>query len=135
MNDRIVIYQVIVATITANEGRRQRATTAYLSMIAAITTVAAAIPGLPLIVPASVILVIALTWLATVQYFRRLAQAKFAVIAEIEKDLEFSAFKLERQYSESKRKFFHMKLTHLEMILPVLAILGSTAYILHWIIF
>ena len=134
MNDRIVIYQVIVATITANEGRRQRATTAYLSMIAAIAT-AAAIPGLPLIVPASVILVIALTWLATVQYFRRLAQAKFAVIAEIEKDLEFSAFKLERQYSESKRKFFHMKLTHLEMILPVLAILGSAAYILYWIIF
>ena len=133
MNERIEIYKVVVDTIIANEGRRQRAATACLGMIAAITTAMAAIPELPLIAPMLAILVIALTWLATVWYFRRLAQAKFAVIAEIEESLVVPAFKHEWQHFKNGRTFFHLSLTYLEMVVPVLAAASSAAYILYWI--
>lgn len=133
MNERIEIYKIVVDTITANEGRRQRAATSCLGMLAAITTAMAAIPELPLIAPMLAILVIALTWLATVWYFRRLAQAKFAVIAEIEETLVVPAFKQEWQHFRNGRNCFHLSLTYLEMVVPALAAAGSAAYILYWI--
>ena len=97
------------------------------------TSSANTIPELPLIAPMLAILVIALTWLATVWYFRRLAQAKFAVIAEIEESLVMPAFKHEWQHFKNGRTFFHLSLTYLEMVVPVLAAAGSAAYILYWI--
>ena len=133
MNEHLEIYKVVVDTITANEGRRQRANAAYLGMLAAIATVAAAIPQLPLIAPVSAIFVIALTWLATVLYFRRLAQAKFAVITEIEKTLVLPAFKLEWQHFKGQRSFFQLGLTHLEMVIPAGVAACGAAYILYWI--
>ena len=36
MSERLEIYKILVDTITANEGRRQQATTSYLGIIAAI---------------------------------------------------------------------------------------------------
>jgi len=132
VNEHLEIYKIVVGSITANEGRRQRATAAYLSMIAAIATASVAIPNLPLIVPTSAIFVIALTWLATVLYFRRLAQAKFAVINEIEKELIFPAFQCEWRYFKDKRGFFSMSLTYIEMVVPAGAAVGSVVYIMYW---
>ena len=103
-------------------------------MLAAIATAAAAIPELPLIAPVSVVFLLALTWLVTVLYFRRLAQAKFAVIAEIEENhLSLPAFKLEWQHFNGKKKFYHLSLTHLEMVIPVGVAIVSAAYILYWL--
>ena len=132
VNEHLEIYKIVVDTITANEGRRQGTTTAYLGMLAAIATVTAAIPGLPLIAPMLAVFVIALTWFATVLYFRRLAQAKFAVITEIEKKLVLPAFKLEWQHFKGKRKFVHLSLTYLEMVVPAGAAVVSFGYILYW---
>ena len=87
----------------------------------------------PLIAPVSAIFVIALTWLATVLYFRRLAQAKFAVITEIEKTLVLPAFKLEWQHFKGQRSFFQLGLTHLEMVIPAGVAACGAAYILYWI--
>ena len=133
MNEHLEIYKIIIDTITANEGRRQRTTTAYLGMLAAITTATAAIPGLSLIASMLAVFVISLTWFSTVLYFRRLAQAKFAVIAEVEKELVLPAFKLEWQHFKGKRKFVHLSLTYLEMVVPFCAAVVSFAYILYWI--
>lgn len=132
MSEHLEIYKIVVDTVTANEGRRQRSATAYLGMLAAIATAAAAIPGLPLIAPAFVSLILALTWLATVWYFRRLAQAKFSVINKIEGDLAFPVFQLEQEHLKSARCFFKFDLTHLEMIVPIVVIILSVGYISYW---
>lgn len=133
MNEHLEIYKVVVDTITANEGRRQRTTTTYLGMLAAITTATAAIPGLPLIVSMLAVFVISVTWVTTLLYFRRLAQAKFAVIAEIEKELALPAFNLEWQHFKDKGKLIRLSLTYLEMMVPASAAAVSFAYILCWI--
>ena len=134
MNEHLEIYKVVVNTITANEERRQRIAIAYIGMLSAIVMVTSAIPKLPLVVSALVIFVIALTWFATVWYFRKLAQAKFAVIAEIEKNLVLAAFKQEWGHFRGKNCSFKLSLTYLEMVVPVFAIFGSIGYILYWLI-
>lgn len=131
MTEHLEIYKIVVGTITANEGRRQRATAAYLGMIAAIATAAAAIPNLPWLVPTLIILVIALTWLGTLLYFRRLAQAKFAVIQELERKLILPAFEREWGHFQGKRGFFSMSLTYIEMVVPAGTAIGSVVYIMY----
>ena len=135
MTEHLEIYKIVVGTITANEGRRQKATATYLGMIAAIATVASAIPNLALIVPATIMLIIALIWLATLLYFRRLAQAKFAVIKEIEKKLALAAFEREWKYFKDKRVSFGLSLTYIEMVIPVVAAIGSFCYVTYWLVY
>ncbi|MDE0251002.1 MAG: hypothetical protein OXK72_08375 [Gammaproteobacteria bacterium] len=132
MSEHLEIYKIVVNTITANEERRQRTAIAYIGMLSAIVMVASALPKLPLVIPALVILVIALTWFATVLYFRRLAQAKFAVIAEIEQNLVLAAFKQEWRYFKGRNCYFKLSLTYLEMVVPTGACLISASYILYW---
>ena len=103
-------------------------------MIAVIATVASALPNLPLIVPATIILVIALTWLATLLYFLRLAQAKFTVIKEIEKELVLAPFEHEWKYFKDKGGLFSLSLTHIEMVVPTVAAIASFGYMLYWLV-
>ena len=82
---KLEIYKIFVGTITASENRRQQASTVYLGMIAAVFTVMASIKNIELIFPVLVILVTSVLWWLTINYFRRLAKAKFSVIAPLRK--------------------------------------------------
>ena len=130
MNERLEIYKIFVETITANEGRRQQAATAYLGIMAALFTAAWSIPDLPRLIPAIAVLVISITWFATVQYFLHLAQAKFAVIQEIEKEFSLPAFKLEWDYFNKHNGNGFLRLTRIEQVVPALAAIICAGYIL-----
>ena len=67
-------------------------------------------------------------------YFRRLAQAKFAVIKEIEKNLEIAPFDLELQYFKRRERLFSLSLTYIEMVLPFCIALGSIGYIAYLVV-
>ena len=129
MSERIEVYRTFVGTITAAESRRQRASTAYLGMVAAVATVSVAVPGLSKVWLATVILVVALTWLATVAYFRRLAKAKFAVIEEIENGMEIPVFRNEWRHFKRQNGRFAPSLTRLEMVPPFVIALSSGVYV------
>lgn len=131
MGQRPEVYATFVATISAAESRRQRASTVYLGMVAATMTIGAALPDVPRIVPATIILIIALTWLATIMSFRRLAKAKFAVVKELEKDFHLPPFQREDVYFKASRSRFNWRLGNFEMVPPILAALGSAAYLVY----
>lgn len=127
---KIEVYKIFVSTITANESRRQRALTVYLGMTAAVATVTSSINDIELIVPAIVVWVISAIWWLSVKYFRNLAQAKFKVIAELEKDFPIAPFKIE--WEKFKRRRNLISLTHLEMVVPTLVFILATIYIIFW---
>jgi len=129
LNHRLEIYKVFVTTITANENRRQRASTIYLAMLAAIATVASSIRDMDLIYPVMVILLISIIWLCNIIYFLKLAQAKFLVVAEIEKNLPIAAFGMEWQTFKDNKRWWQISLTKLEMTVPVLAIVLCISYV------
>lgn len=117
IDQKIEIYGIFVRTITATENRRQQASTIYLGIIVAVFTVAGAVDDLPTVLPAIATLCTSIIWLVTVQYFRRLAQAKFAAIKSLESDFPVAPFKLEWQefHRNQRRK---IGLTQIEMIAP-----------------
>ena len=134
LDRKLEVYKVFVSTIIASENRRQQASTTYLGMIAAIVTVVGAIRDMALIYPAVVTWVISVLWFLSIRYFRKLAQAKFSVIAEIEKDLPIAALMMEWREFRGERND-QIGLTHLEMILPILTVVVCTTYIVLWVIF
>ena len=130
---RLEIYSIFVQTITAAEHRRQQTSSVYLAMIVAVVTAAGAIRDIPLWLTAVVSFTIALVWLLSICYFRRLAKAKFHVIRQLEACFPMAAFKEEEtEYKKGGRK--QLGLTFLEMIVPVAILLASGTYLVTVII-
>lgn len=129
MNWRPEVYTTFVSTISAAESRRQRASTVYLGMVAAIATIGSGLTDVPTVVPAASILIIAVTWGATIRSFRRLAKAKFAVVKELEKDFHLPPFQREDVYFKASRSLFNWRLGTFEMVPPILSMLISGGYL------
>ena len=126
------LYKTFVDTITATEQRRQQASGIYLSLLsagAATLGIAKDLDPIFIVIPA---LTVSLIWLASIFYFRGLAEAKFKVINQLEAgwslkpfDLEWEAFKKIRE----KKPILKVSLTHLEMVPPALIFLVSCVYL------
>lgn len=130
LDRKLEIYKVYISTITANENRRQQASVVYLGMVAAIITAVGIVSNkMPLIYPASLILLISLVWFLTIGYFRRLAKAKFSVVSEMEKDFPIAPFEMEWEIL-STEKNNRISLTHLEMFLPLFIASSCLVYII-----
>lgn len=128
---RLQIYKVYVDTIISTENRRLHASTVYLGMIAAVATFSGTVSEVKLIYPVTVTLAISTVWWLTVKYFRKLAQAKFSVIAELEKDLPIAVFELEWKAIKDNRSR-GPSLTQLEMVLPIVTAALCAVYILFY---
>ena len=128
-DSKLEIYKVYVDTIIATESQRLHASTVYLGMIAAVATLAGSIADVKPIYPVSVTFAISTIWWLSVKYFRKLARARFSVIAELEKDLPIAVFDLEWKAFRGDRSK-GLNLTHLEMALPIVTPSLCGAYIL-----
>lgn len=127
--EKLELYKVMITTVIANEQRRQQAITIYLSLISVAIASLGAIKGIDpifIIVPA---MVISLVWLRTIVYFRKLAQAKFKLIHEIEMDFSIQIFKKEWDYFKRKQSIFDTGLTYIEMFIPLAITILSLSYI------
>lgn len=125
---QVEIYKTFVETITAAESRRQQVSAMYISIIAAIVTVASAVTSAASISLAGIIIALSVTWFMSIQYFRKLAKAKFEVVKRIENDLPIAPFALEWKEFKQNGKF--VGLTHVEMVLPTISGLGGLVYVL-----
>lgn len=138
------LYKVMVGTITSSEQRRQQLGAVFLTLIAAGITALGAIKDLDPIYVAVPGLIVSVIWFASVSYFRRLAQAKFKVIEELEKHFSIRPFELERTFFKNprdagsgggkQRRSLRLGLTQLEMIVPGALMLVSGAYVLYRLI-
>ena len=128
VDSKLEIYKVYVDTIISTENRRLHASTVYLGMIAAVATLAGSVAEVKLIYPISVTFAISTIWWLSVKFFRKLARAKFSVIAELEKDLPIAVFELEWNAFKGDRSR-GLSLTHLEMALPIVTATLCGAYI------
>ncbi len=129
---KLDLYNIYVNTIISNENRRQQASAIYLSLISAGLALIGSVKSINiyyLIFPAMAISII---WLLTIIYFRSLAQAKFKVIEEIEKDWDIKPFYSEWTHFKSQKRgaFFQISLTYLEMSIPIITFACASIYIL-----
>lgn len=120
------IYGIYVATITAQEQRRYQVVAVYSALVAGAwaVLVAGGMSHQTLIIIG--ICVISLVWVFTVRAFKRLADAKFSVIRDIEKEFSIQPFRQEWEY-EKNNKFCSLRLSRLDEAVPW--ILFASAFI------
>ena len=121
------LYRIMVATITANEGRRQQASAVYMSLVSAGVAVlgAGAVNPYFVLLP---IMAIAAVWFVTIRYFRALAQAKFAVIVELEREWHIRPFAMEWQHLKENWRWRGLELSNIETYLPVAVFVLALGY-------
>lgn len=132
--DITALYTTYVATITANEQRRAQMSSIYLSAFAAVGAAFGALK-LDFVYAAAPILVVALIWFASIRYFRRLASAKFKVVAELEALLPYQPFAKEWAFYKGsadpdKEQKKYLGLAHLDMMVPAILALASAGYLI-----
>jgi len=132
------IYKIFVDTITANEQRRQKINSVFITLSATGIAAAGAIEDLDPIYVAVPGLLVGLIWFAQVRFLKRLATAKFQVIEQLEERLSYRPFAEEWKFfkgsDETPFSSFRFGLSGLEMIVPLVLLLGCSLYLIHrWI--
>jgi hypothetical protein len=150
-DQKIEIYKIFVDTAERNVERRMRTNQFYFSLVAAsfiaysylaegslksaIISVNHAEPiianvpswALPLF-----LLIISMSWFSALLSFRALSAAKYSVILNLEKELEFEPFNREWEYYKQARK---IETTQIELAIPILfyfvGILGIVIWFLN----
>lgn len=130
MGERLELYKVMIATITAAEQRRQQVTTVNISLVVAGMTALGGIKGLDPIYIALPALPLAVIWLSSIRFFRRVAKAKWEVVGELEREFEAQPFGDEWRTVKDKLDVMPFGLTHLEMFIPAAIITASTLYLI-----
>ena len=129
----IELYSVYINTVISNENRRQKASVIYLSLISAGLGFGQSLAFFQYVeLLRCMIIPVSFIWLITIIYFRALAQAKFKVIIEMEKEWEIKPFGLEWKHLKDKKiiALFPVELTFLEMCIPIITLVYSILYIL-----
>ncbi len=130
--------KVMVGTVTHNEQRRQQISSIFMSLVAAGIAAMGAVPDLdPIYITAPGVLVCLVCW-SQIRFLKRLATAKFAVIARLEEGFSFRPFAEEWKYlkrddasrSNGDRRWYHLGLSDIEMIVPAAVGIGSAGHIL-----
>lgn len=127
--ERLALYQVMVDTITANEGRRQQVFGVFMTLVAAGLTALGSIESLDPAWMAVAGLIASVVTTASIDYFRRLATAKFAVVAELEAEMSYQPFGREYEILLRSRRW-HISLTWLESVIPMVVAVGCLGYLL-----
>jgi len=123
------LYAIFVETITAAEQRRNQVAAIYLTVISLTTALLGIYDNLePLfvVVPVSIT---SLFWFLNMLYFRSLADAKFAVIGQIEADWPFKPFAVEYEELHKQPAWKRIKLTVIETAFPACIFAAAIAYI------
>ena len=136
--ETLELYKVFVETITATEQRRQAFGAFYTSLIAAGAALAGADEEIDFLWIAVIALGVSIVWFLTIQYFHRLASAKFAVVASMESELAIRPFELEWYHFKNKigpngdavpRPLSRWTLKHFDQVVPVAVMAASVVYL------
>lgn len=136
------LYKVFVGTITANEQRRLQLTAVFLTLMAAGVTALGTIKDIDPMYIVAPAFVVSLVWFSGIRHFRRLAKAKFKVIATMERHFSIRPFELEWNIfsssadggstkDENRKPRFRFGLARLEMFVPGALMFLSGLYVLY----
>lgn len=140
-NELIEIYKLhaeLADRVSARRGESARAHVTLLSALCGLLVLAVRIDGggsVPLwLVTAgisSIALLVAVSWIGLIRSFRQLNHAKFVVLGELEKQLEFEFFGLEwKELGGGRDSKKYRRLTEVERILPYTVAVGCACLLI-----
>jgi hypothetical protein len=133
--DQLVdIHATVVDTACASETKRQSVSVTSAGLISAAAAVAATDRNFVFIYMVVPVMIVSAIWFVTVRYYKQLANAKWAVVHEIEAELPYAPFTREWQLYKSKKGWFTFGPSTLEQIVPALIFLASAIYGAAWLL-
>ncbi len=126
------LYGTYVGALTAAESRRTQISSFYLTLLAAGLALAGSEFKVDMLYFSIGGAFVGVLWLATIMFFRALAQAKFDVVEQFESRFPIAPFREEWHAFNGKYnrgRFLNLSLTRLEMLLPTAVLLVSLGYI------
>jgi len=129
MSETIELYKLMVTTITAHELRRQQVTTVNTSLLVAGMAALGGIKNLDPIYIALPAIPIALIWLFSIHYYRRLAKVKWYIVHEFEKNFDARPFTDEWEKFKKTKSFVPYGLTQVEMFVPAIVLAVAPIYL------
>ena len=137
-NEALELYKVMVGTVIHNEQRRQQISSIFMSLIAAGIAAMGVVPDLDAVYITLPGTLVGFVWWSQVRYLKRLATAKFAVIQKLEEGFSFRPFTEEWKYlkrddasrASGARRWYHLGLSDIEMIVPSAVGIGSAGHVL-----
>lgn len=126
----VSIYSTYVQTITQLESRRVSVSTFFASLSAAIVAARGYFDSAAISIGAS-LFVTSLVWVFMILSYRKLSDAKFHVVKELEKELSIKPFFLEAKHLKNSR---YWGLSYLELLIPIcLALFSGTQVVCSFI--
>lgn len=135
-SETLELYQVMVATVTANEQRRQQISSVFITLLAAGFGAAGAIENFDMVYATVAALLVSFIWFMQIRFLKQLATAKFHVIGHLEQKLSFQPFAEEWKFlkrDDQSLNGLRFSLSDTEMIVPACVFATSACHIA-WVI-
>jgi hypothetical protein len=133
--DQLVdIHATVVETACSSETKRQSVSITSEAIISAVAAVAATDKDFAFIYMTLPLMIVSAIWFVTVRYYKQLANAKWAVVHEIEAELPFAPFKREWDLYKTQKGWLTFGPSTLEQVIPALIFCAAAAYALVWFI-
>ena len=124
------LYKIMIDSINSNESKRLQTNIMYTTIISAlIAIISSGLVGLNLSLISTVILFLSISWYVHIFTYRKLAQAKFEVINELEKNFLVPIYAKEWNYY--KKISPKIEQTLIEMGIPIVIGTLSVCYIVY----
>lgn len=136
-NERLMLFETYISTITAAEQRRAQMSNVYMSMIVAVIASLGFFASIDLIFPTIASCMISTLWIGKLRYFKKLASAKWQVALSIENEFDIKPFSDEYatfNNNAASYKVIRLKMIELEELLPRLIQVLSILYIICYVI-
>jgi hypothetical protein len=130
----IHIHATVVETACASETKRQSVSVISAGLISAGAAIAATDKDFVFIYMVIPVMIVSAIWFVTVRFYKQLANAKWAVVHEIEAQLPYAPFTREWELYKAKKARFTFGPSSLEQVAPALIFLASTIYGIIWIL-
>lgn len=132
--DQLVdIHATLVETACASETKRQSVSVTSAGLISAGAALAASNKDFVLIYMIIPAMVISAIWFVTVRFYKQLANAKWAVVHDLESQLPYAPFKREWELYKANKSRFTFGPSTLEQVIPALIFVASSIYGLVWL--
>jgi hypothetical protein len=129
----IALHATVVETACASETKRQSVSVTSAGLISAGAALAASNQDFIFIYIVIPVMVVSAIWFVTVRFYKQLANAKWAVVHEIERELPFAPFRREWELYKGQKARFTFGPSTLEQVVPALIFIASSAYGLIWL--
>lgn len=117
------LYKMMSQSIISNENKRLNANVFYTTIISALYTIGFSKLDVSLLYISIISIILSIIWIINIEIYKKLSDAKFKVISDLEDNLYYPIFNKEYEYF--KKNKFIFKLTTLEKIVAVLYLIIS----------